>query len=301
MTRPSAPPTDPHPRIAASGAHARSTAARQRRRGARRIVPRRSRCRRATSAAMLRASLIRSQLRLGDRLRASDSPCCVARSSCSRSRSCPARLDVVARRRAGVVAAARRRRLPARHHRRRRSTCARPPATRPATARSRRTSEPGDRLHRDRGRRARVRAHRVLRAAGLAHDERLLRRVAHGAAVVERVGDRRRVPVGRDRSSASPDSSCSRARRRSGSRSATRPATSCCCCSSRRRCAARARTRSPTSPRRGSSRVAARRVTSILVIVIGWFYIVPQLQGAALTVRITTGLPVVGRGRSPSP
>ncbi|QEO14753.1 cation acetate symporter [Agromyces intestinalis] len=34
-----------------------------------------------------------------------------------------------------------------------------------------------------------------------------------------------------------------------------------------------------------------RRVTSVLVIVIGWFYIVPQLQGAALTVRITTGLP----------
>lgn len=35
----------------------------------------------------------------------------------------------------------------------------------------------------------------------------------------------------------------------------------------------------------------ARRVTSTLVILVGWFYIVPQLQGAALTVRITTGLP----------
>lgn len=34
-----------------------------------------------------------------------------------------------------------------------------------------------------------------------------------------------------------------------------------------------------------------RRVTSTLVILVGWFYIVPQLQGAALTVRITTGLP----------
>ena len=34
-----------------------------------------------------------------------------------------------------------------------------------------------------------------------------------------------------------------------------------------------------------------RRITSILVIVISWLYIVPQLQGAALTVRITTGLP----------
>jgi Na+(H+)/acetate symporter ActP len=36
---------------------------------------------------------------------------------------------------------------------------------------------------------------------------------------------------------------------------------------------------------------AVRRVTSVLVIVIGWLYIVPQLQGAALTVGITTGLP----------
>lgn len=37
--------------------------------------------------------------------------------------------------------------------------------------------------------------------------------------------------------------------------------------------------------------LGVRRMTSILVIVIGWFYIVPQLQGAALTVGITTGLP----------
>lgn len=36
---------------------------------------------------------------------------------------------------------------------------------------------------------------------------------------------------------------------------------------------------------------SVRRLTSVLVIVIGWFYIVPQLQGAALTVQITTGLP----------
>ncbi len=34
-----------------------------------------------------------------------------------------------------------------------------------------------------------------------------------------------------------------------------------------------------------------RRVTSMLVVVVGWLYIVPQLHGAALTVRITTGLP----------
>lgn len=34
-----------------------------------------------------------------------------------------------------------------------------------------------------------------------------------------------------------------------------------------------------------------RRVTSLLVVLIGWLYIVPQLHGAALTVGITTGLP----------
>lgn len=34
-----------------------------------------------------------------------------------------------------------------------------------------------------------------------------------------------------------------------------------------------------------------RRVTSLLVVVVGWLYIVPQLHGAALTVGITTGLP----------
>ncbi|KQV25820.1 cation acetate symporter [Yonghaparkia sp. Root332] len=37
--------------------------------------------------------------------------------------------------------------------------------------------------------------------------------------------------------------------------------------------------------------LAVRRLTTVLVILIGWFYIVPQLQGAALTIRITTGLP----------
>lgn len=34
-----------------------------------------------------------------------------------------------------------------------------------------------------------------------------------------------------------------------------------------------------------------RRLTSTLVIVIGWLYIVPQLQGAALTLGLATGLP----------
>ncbi|MDO5754323.1 cation acetate symporter [Arthrobacter sp.] len=41
----------------------------------------------------------------------------------------------------------------------------------------------------------------------------------------------------------------------------------------------------------------ARYVTSVLVVVVGWFYIVPQLHGAALTIRTTTGLPSwVGAG-----
>ncbi|MBT2513125.1 cation acetate symporter [Arthrobacter sp. ISL-30] len=36
---------------------------------------------------------------------------------------------------------------------------------------------------------------------------------------------------------------------------------------------------------------AVRRVTSFVVVAVGWLYIVPQLHGAALTIRITTGLP----------
>ncbi|PYI38249.1 cation acetate symporter [Arthrobacter psychrolactophilus] len=41
----------------------------------------------------------------------------------------------------------------------------------------------------------------------------------------------------------------------------------------------------------------ARSITSLLVVVVGWFYIVPQLHGAALTIRTTTGLPSwVGAG-----
>jgi Na+(H+)/acetate symporter ActP len=36
---------------------------------------------------------------------------------------------------------------------------------------------------------------------------------------------------------------------------------------------------------------AVRRVTSLIVVMVGWLYIVPQLHGAALTIRITTGLP----------
>ncbi len=37
--------------------------------------------------------------------------------------------------------------------------------------------------------------------------------------------------------------------------------------------------------------IPARRVTTALVVVIGWLYIVPQFHGAALTVGVVTGLP----------
>ncbi|HEX6954899.1 MAG TPA: cation acetate symporter [Agromyces sp.] len=37
--------------------------------------------------------------------------------------------------------------------------------------------------------------------------------------------------------------------------------------------------------------VAARRVTSVLVVVIGWLYIVPQFQGAALALNVVAGIP----------
>ncbi|WAH98087.1 sodium/solute symporter [Arthrobacter sp. MMS18-M83] len=36
---------------------------------------------------------------------------------------------------------------------------------------------------------------------------------------------------------------------------------------------------------------AVRRVTSLVVVAVGWLYIVPQLHGAGLTIRISTGLP----------
>lgn len=37
--------------------------------------------------------------------------------------------------------------------------------------------------------------------------------------------------------------------------------------------------------------VGLRRVTSVLVVIIGWLYIVPQFHGAALTLSVVTGLP----------
>ena len=37
---------------------------------------------------------------------------------------------------------------------------------------------------------------------------------------------------------------------------------------------------------------SARRVTSIVILVIGWLYIVPQLHGAGITLEVVAGLPV---------
>ena len=37
---------------------------------------------------------------------------------------------------------------------------------------------------------------------------------------------------------------------------------------------------------------AARRVTSVVVVVIGWMYIVPQLHGAAITLNVVAGVPL---------
>ncbi|MBV0893786.1 cation acetate symporter [Microbacterium sp. NC79] len=37
---------------------------------------------------------------------------------------------------------------------------------------------------------------------------------------------------------------------------------------------------------------AARHVTSVVVLVIGWLYIVPQMHGAALTLQVVAGLPL---------
>ena len=71
--------------------------------------------------------------------------------------------------------------------------------------------------------------------------------------------------------------------------SAGPPATCCCSSSSPRRCAGRGPTRCRTSRSSGSSRCGARRVASALVVLIGLLYLVPQFQGAGLTLRALTG------------
>ena len=43
--------------------------------------------------------------------------------------------------------------------------------------------------------------------------------------------------------------------------------------------------------------MAVRRVASVLVVLIGWLYLLPQFQGAGLVLRTVTGAPRVGRAR----
>ena len=94
-----------------------------------------------------------------------------------------------------------------------------------------------------------------------------------------------RVPLRGVASSASPGWCSSTASTCSGTRSASPPATWRCCCSSPRRCAARAPTRCPTSPRSGCDSRPCARLATGFVVFIGWLYLVPQLQGAGLTLR----------------
>ena len=72
---------------------------------------------------------------------------------------------------------------------------------------------------------------------------------ARSRPLLERLRDRRRVPVGRVLPGRRRPGARLRRRHAVATRSATRPATWCCWCWSPRRCAARARTPCPTSPR----------------------------------------------------
>ena len=195
------------------------------------------------------------------------------------------------------------RRLPGAVPARLAATSGRPSAT---SATSPSSSRGPDRVSRPTPRRDRVVAvvagrrrdagDRRLRAADLPHHQRLLRRLAHGRAAAQRLA-RSAASTSRPRpSSASPGWCSPTAPTCSGTRSAGPPATWCCWCWSPRRCAARAPTRCPTSPRPGSSRARSARRRALLVVAIGWLYLLPQFQGAGLTLSAATGAPDAGSG-----
>ena len=94
------------------------------------------------------------------------------------------------------------------------------------------------------------------------------------------------------RFSVSPDWSPSTAPTRCGTRSASPRATSACCCSWPRHCVGRVPTRCPTSPSSGSAPRGVRTVAMLVVVVICVLYLVPQYQGAGLTLKILLGVPV---------
>ena len=77
----------------------------------------------------------------------------------------------------------------------------------------------------------------------------------------------------------------------SGTRSATPPDIWSCWCSSPHPCAAPVPTPCPTSPRDGLSHGRSAAWRGLVVTGAGWLYLVPQLQGAGLTLEILTGAP----------
>src|SRR5580693_4534367 len=87
---------------------------------------------------------------------------------------------------------------------------------------------------------------------------------------------------------ASPGWSSPRASARCGTRSATRPAIWSCCCSSRRRFGAY------TIPDFAAGRLGSRglrQTATVLVLIIGTFYLLPQMKGAGITLQAVLGTP----------
>ena len=121
-------------------------------------------------------------------------------------------------------------------------------------------------------------------------------RVPVGVAALERGGDQRGVPVGGRPISASPASCSPSVTTRCGTRSATRPGYLVLLVLV---AAPLRRSGAYTLPdfvqiRLGSQ--ALRRLASALVVLIGLLYLVPQMQGASLTLRTQTGAPVWAGG-----
>ena len=131
---------------------------------------------------------------------------------------------------------------------------------------------------------------RHLRAADLAHHQRLLRRLAQRPARPQRLGDRRRVPLRR----VVPRRRRAGAHRRRADalvpgrldRRLPRAA------GPRRRPAAPQRRLHAARLRRGPAGFArVRALCSVLVVAIGWLYLLPQFQGAGLTLTAAIDAP----------
>ncbi len=99
----------------------------------------------------------------------------------------------------------------------------------------------------------------------------------------------------RRRSSASPGWCSPSAPTCCGTRSAGPPATSCCWCWSRRRCAAPGAYTLPDFAEARLESRSVRGISSVLVVAVGWLYLMPQFQGAGLSLGTVAGTPAVGR------